>query len=54
MDAKSPEPKAKLIQSLRTDEHMEQEAFQQSDYFREKSRHPYKIEGKNSELKNVN
>jgi transposase len=39
--------------SIRTDEHIEQQVFQQSEYFREKSRHRYKIEAKNSELKNV-
>ncbi|HJV45843.1 MAG TPA: transposase, partial [Bacillota bacterium] len=31
--------------------HTEQEKFQESDYFREKSRERYKIEAKNSELK---
>lgn len=39
--------------AIKPDEHMEQEIFQQSDYFREKSRHRYKIEAKNSEWKNV-
>jgi len=38
---------------IKPDEHKEQEIFQQSDYFREKSKHRYKIEAKNSELKNV-
>ena len=33
--------------------HQEQQAFQQTDYFKEKARHRYKIEAKNSELKNV-
>jgi len=28
-------------------------AFQESDYYKEKSKHRYKIEAKNSELKNV-
>lgn len=49
-----PEAKSKTYSvSIRTDEHREQELFQQSEYFREKSRHRYKIEAKNSELKNV-
>jgi transposase len=39
--------------SLRSDEHMEQMAFQETDYFKEKAKHRYKIEAKNSELKNV-
>ena len=39
--------------SIKPDEHKEQEIFQQSEYFREKSKHRYKIEAKNSELKNV-
>jgi transposase len=33
--------------------HQEQQAFQQTDYFKEKAKHRYKIEAKNSELKNV-
>lgn len=33
--------------------HQEQQAFQDTDYFKEKARHRYKIEAKNSELKNV-
>lgn len=33
--------------------HQEQAAFQETDYFKEKSKHRYKIEAKNSELKNV-
>ena len=39
--------------AIKPDEHKEQEMFQQSEYFREKSKHRYKIEAKNSELKNV-
>lgn len=39
--------------SIKCDEHQEQMKFQQTDYFKEKSRHRYKIEAKNSELKNV-
>lgn len=33
--------------------HQEQQDFQQTDYFKEKAKHRYKIEAKNSELKNV-
>jgi transposase len=33
--------------------HQEQQAFQDTDYFKEKASHRYKIEAKNSELKNV-
>ena len=37
--------------SLKSNIHTEQEKFQESDYFREKSKERYKIEAKNSELK---
>lgn len=33
--------------------HQEQQVFQETDYFKEKAKHRYKIEAKNSELKNV-
>jgi len=33
--------------------HQEQQAFQETDYFKKKARHRYKIEAKNSELKNA-
>ena len=33
--------------------HQEQQIFQETDYFKEKAKHRYKIEAKNSELKNV-
>jgi hypothetical protein len=33
--------------------HQEQQAFQDTDYFKERAGHRYKIEAKNSELKNV-
>jgi len=33
--------------------HQEQLAFQETDYYKEEARHRYKIEAKNSELKNV-
>lgn len=33
--------------------HQQQQAFQDTDYFKEKAKHRYKIEAKNSELKNV-
>lgn len=39
--------------SIKSDEHREQMEFQQTGYFKEKSKHRYKIEAKNSELKNV-
>ena len=38
---------------IKCDEHQEQMEFQQTDYFKEKAKHRYKIEAKNSELKNV-
>jgi len=37
--------------SIKSDEHTEQAKFQESDYFKEKSKERYKIEAKNSELK---
>ncbi|MBP1965764.1 IS1182 family transposase [Paenibacillus aceris] len=37
--------------SIKSDEHSEQMAFQESEYFKEKSKERYKIEAKNSELK---
>jgi len=39
--------------TIKSDEHQEQMEFQQTDYFKEKAKHRYKIEAKNSELKNV-
>jgi transposase len=39
--------------SIKSDEHLEQMKFQQTEYFKEKAKHRYKIEAKNSELKNV-
>ncbi len=39
--------------SIKSDIHKEQIAFQETVYFKEKSKHRYKIEAKNSELKNV-
>lgn len=39
--------------SIKSDEHQEQMKFQQTDYFKEKARQRYKIEAKNSELKNI-
>ena len=36
---------------IKSDEHTEQMNFQESDYFKEKSKERYKIEAKNSELK---
>ncbi len=37
--------------TIKSIEHTEQEKFQESDYFKEKSKERYKIEAKNSELK---
>lgn len=37
--------------SIKSNEHIEQAKFQESDYFKEKSKERYKIEAKNSELK---
>ena len=38
--------------AIKSDEHKAQMEFQESDYFKEKSKERYKIEAKNSELKN--
>lgn len=38
--------------SIKSELHQDQIAFQESDYYKDKSRHRYKIEAKNSELKN--
>lgn len=39
-------------ESLKSGEHTEQMAFQETEYFKEKAKERYKIEAKNSELKN--
>jgi transposase len=39
--------------SIKCDEHREQMMFQETEFFKDKARHRYKIEAKNSELKNV-
>lgn len=39
--------------SIKSDLHQDQMTFQETDYFKEKAKHRYKIEAKNSELKNV-
>ena len=39
--------------SIKSELHKEQIEFENSDYFKEKSKHRYKIEAKNGELKNV-
>lgn len=39
--------------SIKSDLHKEQMAFQETDYYKEQAKHRYKIEAKNSELKNV-
>ncbi len=39
--------------SIKSDLHQEQIVLQETDYYKEKSKHRYKIEAKNSELKNV-
>lgn len=49
-----PESKTKTYSvSIISDKHLEQMDFQQTEYFKEKAKHRYKIEAKNSELKNV-
>jgi len=39
--------------SIKSDQHKEQIEFQETEYFKEKAKHRYKIEAKNGELKNV-
>jgi transposase len=39
--------------AIKSDEHLEQISFQKTEFFKDKTRHRYKIEAKNSELKNV-
>jgi len=39
--------------SIKSDLHKDQMAFQETEYYQEKAKHRYKIEAKNSELKNV-
>ena len=39
--------------SIKSDLHQEQISFQETDYYKEKAKHRYKIEAKNRELKNV-
>lgn len=39
--------------SIKSEIHQEQIEFEKSEYFKEKSKHRYKIEAKNAELKNV-
>ena len=39
--------------SIKSDLHQDQIVFQETDYYKEKAKHRYKIEAKNSELKNV-
>ena len=39
--------------SIKSELHQDQIAFQETDYYKEKAKHRYKIEAKNSELKNV-
>jgi len=49
-----PDAKSKSYSvSIKSEEHQDQMAFQETECFREKSKHRYKIEAKNSELKNV-
>lgn len=38
---------------IKSGEHLDQIRFQETEFFKEKARHRYKIEAKNSELKNV-
>jgi transposase len=39
--------------SIKSELHQEQITFQETDYYKDKAKHRYKIEAKNSELKNV-
>ena len=39
--------------SIKSELHQDQIAFQETDYYKEKAKHRYKIEAKNSELKNA-
>lgn len=39
--------------SIKSDAHLQQVAFQETDFYKEKAKHRYKIEAKNNELKNV-
>ena len=39
--------------SIKSDLHLEQLAFQETEYYKDKAKHRYKIEAKNGELKNV-
>lgn len=39
--------------SIKSDLHQEQISFQETDYYKEKAKHRYKIEAKNNELKNI-
>ena len=39
--------------SIKSELHQDQMVFQQTDHYKEKAKHRYKIEAKNSELKNV-
>lgn len=39
--------------TIKSTVHQQQQAFQETEYFKEKAKHRYKIEAKNSELKNV-
>lgn len=39
--------------SIKSDLHQEQISFQETDYYKEKAKHRYKIEAKNSELKKI-
>lgn len=49
-----PNAKTKIYSvSIKSDEHLDQMRFQETEYFKEKAKHRYKIEAKNSELKNV-
>lgn len=38
---------------IKSERHKEQIEFQETEYFKEKAKHRYKIEAKNSELKNA-
>jgi hypothetical protein len=49
-----PEAKTKTYSvSIKSDLHQDQMAFQETEFYKGKTNHRYKIEAKNSELKNV-
>jgi transposase len=52
-DAKTGSKTKSYSISIKSELHQDQIAFQETDYYKEKAKHRYKIEAKNSELKNA-